>query len=450
MTSVPENIEPQPTTAETRAVTRTHRVRRRRTLIASFTVGALALGVGSAVGVSQAHKTVTLDVDGETRSVGTFAGDVDGLLDEQGVDLGERDVVAPSTAAALRDGSDIVVRTGKQVDVEVDGKESSTWINAADANEALNLLSQRGSEVRLVASRSADRAALPLDVHAGEDVAVVADDEIEVVDGSDELDAVLGAADVEIDSDDIVTVTDAATAGVNAKKLPEGVEMPDVAAVVERLEVERVEKTKKIERDVKVVQDDGRYEDLDRKVKKKGRDGVRTIVREVTTIDGEKVSSEKISSEVTKKPKTRVLVQGTKERPEPEPEPAPEPATSSSSSSSSSGSSSSGSSSSGSSYSGSNRSIGQQMAAERGWTGSQWTCLESLWTKESNWSHTASNPSSGAYGIPQALPGGKMSSHGGDWQTNPATQIAWGLDYIAGRYGTPCGAWSHSQANNWY
>lgn len=94
--------------------------------------------------------------------------------------------------------------------------------------------------------------------------------------------------------------------------------------------------------------------------------------------------------------------------------------------------------------------IGQAMAAERGWTGAQWTCLYKLWMRESRWSVTADNPTSSAYGIPQALPGSKMSSHGADWRTNPATQIAWGLDYIAGRYGSPCGAWGHSERYNWY
>lgn len=63
---------------------------------------------------------------------------------------------------------------------------------------------------------------------------------------------------------------------------------------------------------------------------------------------------------------------------------------------------------------------------------------------------TADNPSSSAYGIPQALPGRKMSSAGADWRTNPATQISWGLGYIANRYGTPCAAWSHSRSHNWY
>ncbi len=67
----------------------------------------------------------------------------------------------------------------------------------------------------------------------------------------------------------------------------------------------------------------------------------------------------------------------------------------------------------------------------------QWGCLESLWMKESGWNERAMNPSSGAYGIPQSLPGPKMASAGGDWQTNAATQIEWGLGYIKGRYGTP-------------
>lgn len=99
---------------------------------------------------------------------------------------------------------------------------------------------------------------------------------------------------------------------------------------------------------------------------------------------------------------------------------------------------------------GSNRALGKAIAAQRGWTGSEWSCLNALWTKESNWRHTAANSSSGAYGIPQSLPGSKMASAGSDWRTNPATQIEWGLGYISGRYGTPCGAWGHSQERGWY
>ncbi|WP_369688387.1 lytic transglycosylase domain-containing protein [Actinomadura macra] len=79
----------------------------------------------------------------------------------------------------------------------------------------------------------------------------------------------------------------------------------------------------------------------------------------------------------------------------------------------------------------------------------QFGCLVNLWNKESHWNTHAANPS-GAYGIPQALPGSKMSSAGPDWQNNATTQIKWGLGYIKNRYGSPCGAWNHSESVGWY
>jgi hypothetical protein len=99
-----------------------------------------------------------------------------------------------------------------------------------------------------------------------------------------------------------------------------------------------------------------------------------------------------------------------------------------------------------------NRALGQQMAAARGWTGGEWSALDQLWNAESGWRTTATNPSSGAYGIPQSLPADKMAAAGADWRTNPATQITWGLDYIAGRYGTPSAALAAWLARNphWY
>ncbi|WP_331461482.1 MULTISPECIES: hypothetical protein [unclassified Arthrobacter] len=90
------------------------------------------------------------------------------------------------------------------------------------------------------------------------------------------------------------------------------------------------------------------------------------------------------------------------------------------------------------------------MMGAYGWDGNEFRCLVSLWNRESNWRTSAANPSSGAYGIPQSLPGSKMASHGSDWQTNYRTQINWGLEYISWRYGTPCGAWQHSEEVNWY
>ena len=99
---------------------------------------------------------------------------------------------------------------------------------------------------------------------------------------------------------------------------------------------------------------------------------------------------------------------------------------------------------------GSAQAIGYELVMARGWGEDQYSCLVSLFNRESHWNVYAGNPVSGAYGIPQALPGTKMASVGADWQTNPRTQIIWGLNYIAARYGTPCAAWGHSQAKGWY
>ncbi|WP_240771305.1 lytic transglycosylase domain-containing protein [Nocardioides sp. GY 10113] len=94
--------------------------------------------------------------------------------------------------------------------------------------------------------------------------------------------------------------------------------------------------------------------------------------------------------------------------------------------------------------------IARALLSDYGFSSDQFGCLDSLWTRESNWNPYADNPTSSAYGIPQALPGSKMASAGSDWATNPATQIKWGLGYIQDRYGSPCGAWGHSQARGWY
>ncbi|GAA3195439.1 transglycosylase SLT domain-containing protein [Streptomyces ramulosus] len=80
----------------------------------------------------------------------------------------------------------------------------------------------------------------------------------------------------------------------------------------------------------------------------------------------------------------------------------------------------------------------------------QFQCFSNIVNHESTWNYQATNASSGAYGLVQALPGSKMASAGADWQTNPATQIKWGLNYMNSRYGSPCGAWSFWQANSWY
>jgi hypothetical protein len=96
-----------------------------------------------------------------------------------------------------------------------------------------------------------------------------------------------------------------------------------------------------------------------------------------------------------------------------------------------------------------NQAIAARMLAARGWGPAEMSALVKLWNRESGWRTSAANPS-GAYGIPQALPGGKMSSAGSDWRTNPATQITWGLSYIRAVYGSPRAAWAHETSSGWY
>ena len=100
---------------------------------------------------------------------------------------------------------------------------------------------------------------------------------------------------------------------------------------------------------------------------------------------------------------------------------------------------------------GSPQQVARAMLGSFGWSAaSQFSCLEPLWAHESGWSVSAYNAGSGAFGIPQALPGSRMASAGPDWQTSAATQIKWGLQYIKGTYGSPCAAWAHEEATGWY
>ncbi|HEY7719213.1 MAG TPA: hypothetical protein VH915_10645 [Pedococcus sp.] len=98
------------------------------------------------------------------------------------------------------------------------------------------------------------------------------------------------------------------------------------------------------------------------------------------------------------------------------------------------------------------RSVARLLLPEHGWDDSQFSCLDQLWEGESNWNYRAENPSSGAYGIPQSLPGSKMGTIAPDWRENPVTQITWGLQYIESSYGSPCNAWAQwqSRSPHWY
>lgn len=176
-----------------------------------------------------------------------------------------------------------------------------------------------------------------------------------------------------------------------------------------------------------VKKDDPNLAKGTQKVVTKGKDGEKIVTYAVTSVGGVEVSRTQSLAVTVEQPQDTVIAVGTRT--------APSVPAGSSAASNPKG----------------NRALGKTMAADMyGWSGDQWLCLEALWTRESGWRERAGNPTSSAYGIPQALPGSKMSSAGADWATNPATQIRWGLGYVSGRYGTPCGAWGHFQSKGWY
>ncbi|MFH6691150.1 ubiquitin-like domain-containing protein, partial [Cellulosimicrobium funkei] len=207
----PEGADITPDTTETLAespqspaTTTAHRRRRWPLVAGATTVVLLATG---AVAYGQARKTVELDVDGQITTVTTFAGSVEGLLAEQDVAVGDRDLVVPDIDSALRGGGDVVVRYGREVPVQVDGSQSSVWLTSLDADEALTTLASRGSDVRLVASRSGERASLPIRLDADGPVNVVVDGETKVApDGSIGIDAILDQQGVQLGELDRVHV----------------------------------------------------------------------------------------------------------------------------------------------------------------------------------------------------------------------------------------------------
>jgi uncharacterized protein YabE (DUF348 family) len=314
----------------------TARRRRRWPLVAGAT--AVVLLATGAVAYGSARKTVQLDVDGQITSVTTFAGSVEGLLAEQDVAVGDRDLVVPDVDSALRGGGDVVVRYGREVPVQVDGSQSSVWLTALDADEALTTLASRGSDVRLVASRSGERVSLPIRLDADGPVNVVVDGETKVApDGSIGIDAILDQQGVQLGELDRVHVEKsdqiaAAQADAAAEAAPAAdaaatedaeaaADAAPVSLVVQRVKVEEVPTAAAVPFETVTEEDANRFKDLDPVVKQEGVEGVHTTVHRVTTVDGVEESRELVSEGVTTPPVNKILVQGTKERPKPEPKP---------------------------------------------------------------------------------------------------------------------------------
>jgi resuscitation-promoting factor RpfB len=261
--------------------------------------GVVVLASGG-MAVADAHKVVTLDVDGVTSTVSTFSGSVEGLLAEQDLELGQRDTVTPT--GALHEGVDVVVRHARQVTVETDGTESTVWTTALTADEALEMLATRGDDVRLVASRSTagGRPDLSLELTLDGPADVVVDGTTRTVtDGSTTVADALDHLGITLGTLDRVSVrTDAGR----------------ITVVVNRVVVQDVTSTSEVPFNSVEQQDSSMYVGKT-KVTTAGVPGVRTLIERVTTVDGQETERTTLSDEVTQAAVDQVTNVGTAARP---------------------------------------------------------------------------------------------------------------------------------------
>lgn len=393
--------------------------------------GLYALVLGGLVAGTMAwlivDKSVTLEVDGKARTVHTVSRHVSGVLDDANITIGEHDIVAPEPTAKVSDGDKVIVRYGRLLHLTVDGAPKDVWVTAPTVQEALDQLGYNPGSYSSV-SRSTRLPVDPsnIDLRTPKNVTVQADGQTVPLTTTDAtVSDALAAAGIVLGPDDIISVP-------VASPVTEG-----LAVVINRVAFSQVDGQVAIPFDTQQTQD-ATLAQGKTVVDTTGVNGTANVTYRVKTVDGAEASRDVIAQTVVTPPVTQVQRVGTK--------PA---VTSTPSTSTGSTSSDSAPPASTPVASGSPQDIAHAMVLDRGWGEDQFSCLVSLWNRESGWRVNASNPS-GAYGIPQAMPGSKMAAFGSDWQTNPATQIAWGLSYIAGSYGTPCGAWASSQSRGWY
>ena len=429
------------------------------------------------VGVASSHTTVMLEVNGVSRPVTAWGNTVADALKVANVSVGSGDLVQPGVAETVREGDTIVVRTSKAYTVTVDGEPRTLWTTAASADSILADAAPLGTTVTLAADRSASRDELTPLVSRARNVIVNADGttrEVAVRPGQDAR-GILEAAGVSVHALDRVTVENDATG--------------ELAITVSR--VTRGQATETV--DIPFSETTTTSSDMfvgESQVTTTGVNGVTTwtVWQEK---DGDQVlTSVPITEHSTSQPVTQVRSEGTKEATPTalvaagiDPKATLEEKTESDGTTSvryraklgsistkeeiaeitgeaknadqaTAAAAAAAAAEAGAvptTYSGEDpRSLAKPLVAAQGWSDSEYQCLVLLWNRESQWNPYAENSSSGAYGIPQALPGSKMASAGADWRTNPITQINWGIGYIKGRYGTPCSAWAHSNAVGWY
>lgn len=289
-------------------------MRKRIALVTALALAIVGL-VGGTVAYSAMKKTVTLSVDGKAKEIQTFGGTVEEVLKDQNIKLGKHDAVAPSPDSAVKDGTRIAFRYGRQLNLTVDGEDETHWVTATSVDTALAQVGRRFSDADLSTSRGASigREGLDLRVKTAKDITLInAGKKSKQVTTALTVREALRDLDVKHDKDDKVR--------------------PAVRSEIDdgsRIRVVRIDKKQRkvkvqIPNETVVRYDDTMLEGRE-KVERDGRDGVRVDTYRVVLADGEPRDRKKVDSTVRTEPVNRVVVHGTKEPPEPKPEPAPEP-----------------------------------------------------------------------------------------------------------------------------
>lgn len=259
------------------------------------------------------RKTINLSVDGEQREVVTFATSVADVLEDEGIELAEHDVVAPDPGADLRSGLEIVVRYAHQLSIEIDGEERDVWTTAASAEEALADMARRGSQTAILASRSTTHGRLALDLPLSAGSELLIDDAGEENSISISQDKTLG--DVFADQDiEIFLRDEVAITGDNADS------NADVIVEITRISEETRTSTKKIKFESKTQNDSSIYKG-ESKLVTKGKNGEKELRHRVVLVNGEVTDKELLGQKVLTDPVHEVTAVGTKERPAPKPKP---------------------------------------------------------------------------------------------------------------------------------
>lgn len=462
--------------------------------VASLTLAStLAFGIG-------ARKTVALVVDGETTTVTTYAMSVDRLLQEQGVKVKTHDLVESSTPTSMLKNHDVItVKSAYQATITIDGQEVPFWTIATSADQLLGFFEQNETEAAKVTvsiNNVYNKLTGGLVINQSGPVTVIADGQSsQAPNGKLPAASILDSKGITLDKEDRVSVEkDGDETILRVRRVTHGEET----------------RTEEIAFDTQTIVDTN-LKPGEIVVRQEGENGAIQKTYDVTYVDGEKESESLTNETTTKIAIDRIIAVGPAQTSDDADSSSSNSGTDNSQTNQSDQSdkndasnnnaggntdnngdtdnnSNGGNTDSGNSDTGktdgnnSNNNSGNNgnnndsptpsepsdgcrlyhptpaqaqtyaagAAAQYGWTGQNWTDLVKLWTRESNWMWNAENPSSGAYGIPQSLPGSKMATFGERWRDDAAVQIDWGLNYIKQKYGSPSKAWQHSEEIGWY